>query len=105
VNGSIALGFWPLGPEAGSFGLLVGLFLASFAAATVLPLQSELVLVGLLLSDEFAWWLPLTVASVGNTLGSVVNWYLGRFLARFEGRRWFPVGREKLAPAEAWYRR
>ena len=105
MNESIELGFWPLGSDAGSFGLLVGLFLASLAAATVLPLQSELVLVGLLLSGEFSWWLPLMVASVGNTLGSVVNWYLGRFIARFEDRRWFPVGREKMARAEAWYRR
>jgi membrane protein YqaA with SNARE-associated domain len=105
VNELIGLGFWSPGSDAGSFGLLAGLFLASLAAATVLPLQSEFVLVGLLLSDEFSWWLPLTVASVGNTLGSVVNWYLGRFVARFQGRRWFPVGREKLARAEAWYRR
>jgi membrane protein YqaA with SNARE-associated domain len=105
VNLSIDLGFWPFGPEAGTFGLLVGLFLAALAAATVLPLQSEFALVGLLLSDQFAWWVPLTVASVGNTLGSVVNWYLGRFIARFEDRRWFPVGREKVARAEAWYRR
>ena len=105
MNEAIELGFWPLGSDAGSLGLLAGLFLASLAAATVLPLQSEFFLVGLLLSGDFSWWLLLTVASVGNTLGSVVNWYLGRFIARFEGRRWFPVGRDKLARAEAWYRR
>ena len=105
MNDAIELGFWPFGPEGGTFALLAGLFLAAFAAATILPLQSEFVLVGVLLSEQFSWWVPLTVASVGNTLGSVVNWCLGRFIARFEDRRWFPVGREKVARAEAWYRR
>jgi membrane protein YqaA with SNARE-associated domain len=42
---------------------------------------------------------------VGNTLGSVVNWFLGRFLAHFEGQRWFPVRRKQMARAEGWYRR
>ena len=31
------------------------------------------------------------MASLGNTLGSVANWALGRFLLAFRDRRWFPV--------------
>jgi membrane protein YqaA with SNARE-associated domain len=34
-----------------------------------------------------------------------VNWVLGRFIARLEGRRWFPVNRAQVAKAERWYRR
>ncbi|MCX5520066.1 DedA family protein [Kaistia defluvii] len=84
--------------------LYAGLFLAALAAATILPMQSEAVLVGLLLADYSPIWL-LAVASLGNVLGSVINWYLGRGIARFQDRRWFPVGPEALARAEAWYRR
>jgi len=40
-----------------------------------------------------------------NVLGSCVNWLLGRLLAHFEDRPWFPVRREKIARAEAWYHR
>ena len=46
-----------------------GLFLAAFTAATLLPAQSEILVVGLLLTDHPPW-LVLTVASVGNVLGS-----------------------------------
>ncbi|MDQ4062142.1 MAG: DedA family protein [Pseudomonadota bacterium] len=88
-----------------AFAIYAGLFAAALLAATILPLQSEAVLVGLLLSGRYPWWLLIAVASVGNTLGSVVNWLLGRFIAQFEDRRWFPVKREAVARAETWYRR
>lgn len=81
-----------------------GLFLAALAAATILPMQSEAALVGLLLTGYSPFWLVL-VASIGNVLGSVINWYLGRGIAQFQGRRWFPVSPEGLARAEGWYRR
>ena len=52
------------------------------------------------LADHYPWWVLVTVASIGNVLGSVVNWAPGRFLTRFEGSRWFPVEREALQRAE-----
>jgi membrane protein YqaA with SNARE-associated domain len=48
----------------------VGLFLAAFGAATLLPVQSEAVMVGLLLLRDHSPWVLVTVASVGNVLGS-----------------------------------
>ena len=45
------------------------------------------------------------VASAGNTLGAVINWYLGRYLLRFYGRRWFPVSDAAIARAQAWFNR
>ncbi|MER8612627.1 YqaA family protein [Mesorhizobium sp. M0435] len=80
------------------------LFLAAFIAATILPMQSEAVLVGLLLAD-YSPWLVIAVASVGNVLGSVVNWLLGRGIERFRDRPWFPVDETGLARAQQWYRR
>lgn len=88
----------------GDLAVYGGLFLAAFTAATLLPAQSEALVVGLLLTD-YAPWLVLTVASVGNVLGSVVNWSLGRGIERFRGRRWFPISPAALARAEGWYRR
>jgi membrane protein YqaA with SNARE-associated domain len=80
-----------------------GLFLAAFIAATLLPAQSELVLSGLLLAGKQPAWALIAVASVGNILGSVVNWLMGRYVHLFSDRHWFPVKRENLAKAERWY--
>jgi membrane protein YqaA with SNARE-associated domain len=84
--------------------VLAGLFVAALAAATIMPVQSEVALVGLLLAEHYNWWVLVIVASAGNTLGSVVNWFLGRYIAHFEDRRWFPVKRETIRRTEAWYR-
>ncbi|MFG1230379.1 YqaA family protein [Xanthobacter wiegelii] len=82
----------------------LGLFLAALAAATILPMQSEALVAGLLLADYPL--LPLLVAaSAGNVLGSVLNWILGRGIERFRGQRWFPVSEAALARAQRWYRR
>jgi len=81
----------------------LGLFTAAFVAATLLPAQSEVVLAGLLLAGKQPVWALLLVATVGNVLGSCVNWLLGRYCMRFKNRRWFPVKESSLAKAEAWY--
>jgi membrane protein YqaA with SNARE-associated domain len=84
---------------------LAGLFAVAFLAATIFPAQSEVLLAGMVLLERCPIWALVAVASIGNVLGSVVNWILGRFLARFEDRRWFPASREQVARAEHWYRR
>ena len=84
---------------------LLALFGISFLAATLLPAQSELGLSGLIYVETAPVALLVAIASVGNTLGSVVNWALGRGAVRFSGARWFPVRPEKLEKATAWYRR
>ncbi len=83
----------------------VGLFASALIAATILPMQSEAVLVGLLAAGNQPFEILLIVATVGNVLGSVINWYLGRFLLRFRDRRWFPASDRQLSRAERWYRR
>lgn len=81
-----------------------GLFLAALAAATILPMQSEAVLVGLLLAD-YSPWLLITVGSAGNVLGSVINWLLGRGIEQFRDHPLFPESSAKLERAQRWYRR
>lgn len=84
------------------FDLLV-LFSTAFLSATFVPLQSEIVFSGLVLAAQQPPALLLIVASVGNTLGSAVNWWLGRWLTRFEHRPWFPVKKETLLHYETWF--
>lgn len=83
----------------------IGLFASALIAATILPMQSEAVLVGLLAAGNQPIAFLLIVATVGNVLGSVINWVLGRFLLRFRDRRWFPASDRQLSRAEGWYRR
>ncbi|UTW09428.1 YqaA family protein [Pseudomonas benzenivorans] len=80
-----------------------GLFFAALGAATLLPLQSEAVLVGLLLSDAYPVWALLAVASAGNVLGALINWLLGRYLEHFRHKRWFPLSERQLDRAQGWY--
>lgn len=83
----------------------VGLFVAAFGAATLLPMQSEAVLVGMLLSDQYVASTLLAVATFGNVLGSALNWVLGRSVERFRHKRWFPVSESKLEKAQQSYLR
>ncbi len=89
-------------PHLAEYGAL---FAAAFLSATIFPFQSEAVLFGMLAAEHYSGWLLILVASLGNILGSVVNWILGRSFSHFEERRWFPVKRKQMARAEAWYRR
>lgn len=83
----------------------LGLFLSALIAATILPMQSEAVLVGLLAGANHSVIVLLMVATLGNVLGAVINWYLGRFLLRYKDKRWFPSSESQLARAQHWYRR
>ncbi|CAN5440133.1 YqaA family protein [soil metagenome] len=91
-------------PEAVDLAAYAALFVAALIAATVLPMQSEGVLVALLLSGHSPI-VSVAVASLGNVLGSVINWLLGRGIERFRHRRWFPVSEASLSRAQAWYRK
>ncbi|WP_138936627.1 YqaA family protein [Roseovarius arcticus] len=84
---------------------LSGLFLAAFLAATLIPAQSEAALVGLLWANTHPMGLLILVATVGNVLGSVVNWALGRYLNLFTDRRWFPVSATQMENASRWYQK
>jgi membrane protein YqaA with SNARE-associated domain len=84
---------------------LAGLFAVAFVAATILPAQSEVTLVGLLVLGKQSPILLAIVATIGNVLGSVTNWLLGRWIEHYRHRRWFPVSEPALDRATGWYRR
>lgn len=82
---------------------LTGLFLLAFFAATLLPGGSEAALLAMAALSEHATLTLLTVASVGNILGSVLNYWLGRMALRYQTRKWFPVSPTALRRAQGWF--
>src|SRR5258706_7269085 len=77
------------------FARLGSLFASSFLAATLLPGGSELVFAGLLLSGAVTLWPALAVATLGNTLGGLRSYLVGRLVP----------GRETGDPAADWGQR
>ena len=58
------------------FGLST-VFVVSFISATLLPLGSEPVVFGLVTLNPALFWPAIGVATVGNTLGGAVTWWMG----------------------------
>lgn len=101
-------------------GGLTALFFASFLAATILPGGSEVVLVGVLHKHPDAVWRAITVATIGNTLGGMASYWIGRLIpnkaqAAAIGRlqrwgywallfSWVPLVGDALCLAAGWLR-
>lgn len=83
----------------------LAVFLSAFVAATFLPAQSEAVLSFYILSAPQTVFALILVATVGNVLGSVVNWVLGFYAIRFQNRKWFPATPSQMKRAEKFYRK
>ena len=81
------------------------LFIISLLAATILPLSSEIVLTTMLLTNLFEKNILLIVASSGNILGSIFNWYLGKKITIFKDRKWFPVSQEQLNKSQKYFQK
>ena len=80
----------------------IGLFLSAFLSATLLPGSSE-VLLAVLLTEDYDAFTLWCWATAGNTLGSVVNWFMGKYLLHFRHAKWFPVKEKSLYKAQNWF--
>ncbi len=67
---------------------LFSLFASSFLSATLLPGNSEVVLVAMLLSGVSHPWVLVLTATMGNSLGGLTNVILGRFFPLRKTSRW-----------------
>lgn len=109
------------------FGLST-VFLVSFISATLLPMGSEPAVFGLVKLNPDLFWPAVLVATVGNTLGGAVSWWMGlgthqavdkargsatelralAWLQRFGPRAcllsWLPVVGDPLCAVAGWLR-
>lgn len=82
-----------------SLGLL-GLFLTTFLSATILPFSSEAILLFFLAKDVNPL-LCLTIATLGNSMGGLTNYFLGR-LGNPLWLKYVGVKQEKIIKHEKW---
>tara|TARA_B100000927_G_C16333142_1_gene416143 strand:- start:153 stop:494 length:342 start_codon:yes stop_codon:yes gene_type:complete len=57
------------------------------------------------LSNSFKTLLLLIFASIGNILGSIANWYLGKKITIFQNRKWFPVSPDQLDRSQKYFQK
>ena len=73
-----------------------GMLLTAFLAGSVFPFSSEAVMIGLLASPGFDAWTLVVYATVGNVLGGMFNYGVGR-LGKLEWiERWLKISPEKM---------
>ena len=77
-------------------------FVVSFVSATLLPLGSEPVVFGLIQLNPALWWQVIAVATLGNTLGGAVDWWMGYGAERAYERLAHPPSH---GPAVRWLAR
>lgn len=94
----------PLGEGSQVLAYLL-IFAVSFAAATLLPLSSELLLLAQIKTGAGNIAGLLAAAIIGNTAGSVVNWGLGRYALHFQDHRWFPFKPAEIDKASQRFQR
>lgn len=72
-----------------------GLLLASFLAATILPLSSEVVFAALIAAG-YDIWSCIVYATIGNSAGGATCYYLGRLGKTEWLEKWFKIKPEKV---------
>ncbi|OCX61420.1 hypothetical protein BFP70_15460 [Thioclava sp. SK-1] len=86
-------------------GSLTSLFVSGLLAATPIPMQSEIVFVAVQARGDVALWQMVLIAGVGNTLGAMITYALGRGINRWRGRKWFPASEKQLERGHRWFER
>lgn len=81
-----------------------GLALVAFLAATILPFSSELAVTGMV-AQGYPVAAVVLVATIGNVLGSLTNYALGRWAGRAAVIRLLRVTEDSLSQAEDRFKR
>lgn len=79
-----------------SIEVYIILFTSSFASSTILPGHSEITLIALITQKKYEVFYLVVFASLGNILGSVLNWYLGLYFLKFKNKKWFPFKENQI---------
>ncbi len=88
-------------PEWAEYGYW-GIFLLSFLAATIVPFSSDVVLAGMILAGTWDPYLTVILASIGNWLGGMTNYFLGYLGKWIWIEKYLRVKREKVRGFKRW---
>jgi membrane protein YqaA with SNARE-associated domain len=80
-------------------------FVVSFVSATLLPLGSEPAVFGLIRLNPNLFWAVIGVATLGNTLGGAMSWWMGLGAHRAYNRFNHPSSKQPNARALKWLQR
>ena len=99
---------------------LWSLFISAFVSATILPGNSEIVMVAVLAKFPNLFWETIVVATIGNTMGGMTSYAIGRIVSnKAESQAlgwmrrygewalllsWVPVIGDALCVAAGWLR-
>ena len=99
---------------------LWSLFISAFVSATILPGNSEIVMVAVLAKFPNLFWETIVVATIGNTMGGMTSYAIGRVVPTKVERKalgwmrrygewalllsWVPVIGDALCVAAGWFR-
>lgn len=78
-----------------------GLLAIAFLAATILPIGSEVFFMAMIAAGFNAGWC-LFWATLGNTLGGMTNYYLGRLGKTEWAEKYFKISRHRMQKIRAW---
>ena len=80
-------------PDAGLWGLAASAFLS----ATILPGNSEIVLLGVLAKYPSLFWQCIVVATLANTAGGMTSYLIGRLIPQRDGATLKPAQQRALS--------
>jgi membrane protein YqaA with SNARE-associated domain len=70
-----------------------------------LPAQSEIFLSALVYAGKYDIYTLIIIATIGNVLGSCVNYLLGKYLMHFQNKKWFPASDKLIKRATDFYQK
>jgi membrane protein YqaA with SNARE-associated domain len=83
--------------------IYLSLFTLSLMVATIIPFASEGLLVSAILANKYNIWLLLISASLGNILGSVINWICGYYFTHLIKKKWIPINQKQIDKASSYF--
>jgi membrane protein YqaA with SNARE-associated domain len=90
------------------FALYASMFSAALIAGTILPFlpgSSELALAGFIAAGKGDPLMLVASATAGNIFGSIINYFIGRYVSGLAGRRWFPATEAQMQRASTAFNR
>lgn len=82
-----------------------GMGLASFLAGTFVPFSSEAVMSALLATTGMDPWITIISATIGNVLGSMFNYYIGRIGSVEQISKWMRIKERRLVKTRDYVER